>query len=337
MRFYWRERNLLRKQLPNALVFPMIFGLRHWQWHLVLVLLFLKGAVVWARGPLAAWLALKSSSKRVIYDGRAAVKAELEEFDLVASNKVQESMIEAEKAAVLRCGYRLAVSSALINFWKDQYGYNSHRHVVIPSTTSNVPELISARSISELRKKVGFNAFHVILCFSGGNGAWNKPSGHHDWFFEYLSANSNHALLFLTPPGAYITDLKRLFPEQVNQLWLNPKEVSTYLQLADYGLLLRSNQVTNQVASPVKFAEYLVAGLPVIVSPVISDFAKFVQQYGVGQVSSSEVKFEPISAVKKLQCQQAGIAHFTKKSDLITANFNTLIYYLSHKNDENHD
>ncbi len=333
MQFYTRERKVLRKQLPNALVLPMVFGIRHWHWHVVIVSIILKGASVWARGPMAAWVAQKSGSKRLIYDGRAAVKAELEEFDLVSTKRVQESIIEAEKSAVLNSGYRLAVSAALVSFWKNEYHYTSDRHVVIPSTASNVPQLMPAKSIAELKQRVGFTTKQVILCFSGGNGAWNNPQEHNNWFLQYLTADSNHALLFLTPPGAYIAELERRFPEQIKQLWVNPKDVSTYLQLADYGLLLRSNQVTNQVASPVKFAEYLVAGLPVIVSPVIADFAKFVQKHAVGQVSSLEVNFDQTSAATKIHCRQAGIAYFTKKSDSIRASFNTLINYLSGEHD----
>ena len=44
----------------------------------------------------------------------------------------------------------------------------------------------------------------------------------------------------------------------------------------DYGLIIRDESITNQVSSPVKFAEYLYAGLKIIISSNIGDYSKFV-------------------------------------------------------------
>jgi hypothetical protein len=57
------------------------------------------------------------------------------------------------------------------------------------------------------------------------------------------------------------------------QCWVKPEQVEAHLALGDYGLLLRSPSLTNQVSSPVKYAEYLRAGLHVLVSPQIGDLS----------------------------------------------------------------
>ena len=74
-----------------------------------------------------------------------------------------------------------------------------------------------------------------------------------------------------------IENLKRQYPGRMIQIWSAEQDVTSYLKLADYGLLIRENTVTNSVASPVKFAEYLNAGLNVIISPVLKDFTEFVK------------------------------------------------------------
>ncbi len=60
-----------------------------------------------------------------------------------------------------------------------------------------------------------------------------------------------------------------------------------YYRLCDYGLLLREKSITNKVASPVKFAEYLYAGLRVLISPEIGDYSEMVSYYNLGHVVNS--------------------------------------------------
>jgi hypothetical protein len=60
--------------------------------------------------------------------------------------------------------------------------------------------------------------------------------------------------------------------------------VKDYLSISDYGILIREYSVTNKVASPTKFAEYLNAGLKVIISPEIGDFSAMVDKYNLGYV-----------------------------------------------------
>jgi glycosyltransferase involved in cell wall biosynthesis len=60
--------------------------------------------------------------------------------------------------------------------------------------------------------------------------------------------------------------------------------VPEYLAAGDLGLLLRDPHPVNRVASPVKFAEYLAAGLPVLVSPGVGDAAAIVERERVGFV-----------------------------------------------------
>ena len=73
---------------------------------------------------------------------------------------------------------------------------------------------------------------------------------------------------------------------------MQSNEVPKYLLAADYGLLIRENTVTNQVASPVKFAEYLACGLPVIISRNLGDYSEFVTKNNCGYLLN-EFNFQP--------------------------------------------
>jgi len=60
--------------------------------------------------------------------------------------------------------------------------------------------------------------------------------------------------------------------------------VLEHLLTANFGLLLRENNLINKVSSPLKFAEYLAAGLPVMVSEGVGDTEQIIQQYKVGVI-----------------------------------------------------
>ena len=76
--------------------------------------------------------------RKVVYDGRAAVKAEVEEYDVTGGNKLLGlDFIEAEKEAVLKSDFRIAVSNKLVEYWNAEFNYSSNNHVVIPCTLTS--------------------------------------------------------------------------------------------------------------------------------------------------------------------------------------------------------
>jgi glycosyltransferase involved in cell wall biosynthesis len=64
-------------------------------------------------------------------------------------------------------------------------------------------------------------------------------------------------------------------------------DILHYLKLGDVALLLREFSVVNRVASPVKFAEYLAAGLPVIITDGVGDCSTLVRRSRLGLVLES--------------------------------------------------
>jgi hypothetical protein len=51
--------------------------------------------------------------------------------------------------------------------------------------------------------------------------------------------------------------------------------VNEYLNAADFAVLLRKAHYVNRVASPVKFAEYSMAGLNVIITPAVAQVVEY--------------------------------------------------------------
>ena len=61
-----------------------------------------------------------------------------------------------------------------------------------------------------------------------------------------------------------------------------PRDVPGLLIASDMGLLLRDNTLTNRVASPIKFGEYMAAGVPVLITPSLGDYSAAVVHSDLG-------------------------------------------------------
>jgi glycosyltransferase involved in cell wall biosynthesis len=66
---------------------------------------------------------------------------------------------------------------------------------------------------------------------------------------------------------------------------ISPEQMPEIMGAADIGVLFRKNNVyTKTVSSPIKFAEYLSCGLPVIINSGIGDTTSIVEKYKVGVI-----------------------------------------------------
>jgi hypothetical protein len=289
IRDFFKNKRIIKRQLPDAIVFPMFPKHKNWKWNVVLVYLILlfagKQAVI-CRGIFTTNMALKLRSMnritRVIFDGRGAYKAEFEEY-LARVVNISDNVSELEKQAVVNSDFRIAVSQKLVEFWKNEYGYDSHDHVVIPCTLSSGPVAMSSR-VADLKAKLNYTESDVLLVYSGSTADWQSIEYVDTFLFKHLAGNRDLKVILLSK--FRIEELRSFqqFPSRIIQKWLSVDEVKDYLSISDYGILIREYSVTNKVASPTKFAEYLNAGLKVIISPEIGDFSAMVDKYNLGYV-----------------------------------------------------
>lgn len=234
----------------------------------------LKGAKVdllVCRNALACSLALKarkmlgkSIKVKVCYDGRGALKAEAQEYN-VYPDFLKPLLFESERNAVLNSDMRIAVSEELIAWWKSEYGYDAENHIVIPTTLSTLQENFDpAPHHQEWREKFGFKSDDVVMAFAGGKADWQGMDFWLPHMYVWLREMPELKLLLLTPGNSSIAELCSVFPNRIVNTYLAHQDVLKALSSADYGILWRNPNTTNVVASPTKLSEYVQAGLRVI-------------------------------------------------------------------------
>ena len=322
VRNYFACRKWVKSYMPDAIVLPIIFGMKRWNLHHKLISLFIKkNDWIIGRNPMGAAIAL-GFSKNVIYDGRSALKGEISEYDMAMNASLNQSLIAAEEMAVHHSKLRLSVSHELINFWKDDLNYHGNEHFVIPCS-------LGYSHSRPLENRPANDRTQLI--FSGGGSPWQSQEEKFEWITQLLD-ESDYDLTFLSKNNASIEKLSSRFPTRVTQRFVSPERVFDELCKADYGILLREDNLTNRVAAPVKFAEYLNAGLKVIISSSVRDYANFTRQHACGVVLddlNSNIDLSPLTPDERVKNRKLADEHFSKHSKKIRSMYQKVIDHIN--------
>ncbi len=320
MRNFFKTRRKIKSELESAIVMPMFPKLEKWKLNRVTLKCMCwiyKPQLIIGRSVFATQLALLQKKHKVVYDGRGAISAEFSEYNVANSIQLNEQIFQLEKECVLNADYRISVSNALINYWCKTFNYTSESHLIIPCTLNTLfcDLVFSEATIQTARKKLGYPSNDVVLIYSGSTSGWQTLNVLNELAASYL-INKNFKLIILAKSTAELQHLQSQFPTQVIINEVKPNEVPAYLLAADYGLLIREPSVTNQVASPVKFAEYLACGLQVLISRQLGDYSEFVINNKVGFIFEKNLALQSIPYTQKVLIRNLALQHFQKRSYL---------------------
>lgn len=331
------NRKKIKNKFPKAFVLPMIPQHKNWRINKLIVkllFLYIGKQDVWSRGIFATNIALDLKKrgwvKKIVFDARGAYNAEFEEY-LHKIVTIKDNISILENNAILKSDLRLAVSNQLINYWKKTYNYSSINHVVIPCTLTD--DITTARLPTELialRNNLGIKTTDIVFVYSGSNADWQSFEFLSNFIAPYMALNPNIKLLLLSNINIDKLKITTQFSDRIIQRWLKPDEVANYLCSCDYGMLIREKSITNEVASPTKFAEYLNAGLKIIISENIGDLSLFVKNTNCGIVISDYNKmysFNTLTVEERLANNKLSSSFFRKNN--YTEQYKTIINTLS--------
>lgn len=333
-------RKRLKQLAPDAIVLPAFPKLRYFELTAILlffVCLFTGRRKAICRNVFCTKMALHVKRtgllKKVVLDGRSAMAAEIREYDVFPVDYLRKNVAPFEKEAVLKADYRMAVSEALVNYWREEYGYKGNEHVVIPCTLDSkyfsADTEFCSGEVKQVRKELQVSEKDVLLAYAGSTAPWQSFALMESFLVPLMEKDEHVKMLFLSKETDDIKRLTERFPGRVIQKWVEHKEVLHYLSAADYGLLLREQSVTNKVASPTKFAEYLYAGLGVLITENLGDFTEFVLKHQCGMVlkknESSIDNLHVRTGEEKKQSANLAKKYFYKESIVISEKYTELL------------
>ena len=127
-----------------------------------------------------------------------------------------------------------------------------------------------------MRRGLSLRRGQILLVYAGSTAPWQEISQLTRLASELLRNNGGARFLVLSDNAAAIRDA--FAPEvrsQVMTRFVALGEVNAYLNAADLALMFKQDDPLSWVASPVKFAEYALAGLPVFHNGTVAQIVAY--------------------------------------------------------------
>lgn len=264
------------------------------------------------------------AARRFIYDIHGAALAE----GVFGGHLVENSPVYRQKQGWERRAAETADGCFVVSrFFKDwvarEYGVDPSRIWVTPSSTY-LPNLTEPDWRQAKRAELGIGDRPVLL-YSGSMHRWQRAEDLLHLYPQLAARIPGLFLLVLTQEVEMAeTHLRGLGVAAADHkvLCLPSGQVQAWMSLGDVGALLRHDHLLNQVASPVKFADYLSAGVPVVISPGVGDCSRLVDESGLGHVWREERETPALLAEKvKSLLERRGDAQRDACRELCRRNF----------------
>lgn len=200
----------------------------------------------------------------------------LDKHDLTVKRYQKQVMLNrADKVFV--------VSEYFKRYLHDTYFLPPDKIEITPSGTV-VKDFVSKEQRDQLRREHGFND-KFLMVYAGSVHRWQKIQEVIKLAVALRKVIPNFNLLVLTRAVETVETLLYEAQYPIESAFIKSvphSEMHKWLSMADVGVLLRDANLVNRVASPVKFAEYLAAGLSIICSKGIGDSENVIQKTGAG-------------------------------------------------------
>ena len=183
------------------------------------------------------------------------------------------------RCAAILCDRALFVSRPLRDLALPDLGHKMHK--VIPCCAAEDIFHFDPALRARVRSELGFASEDIVLVYSGGLQAYQRFD-HIIKSFRQLRRHDSRVRLMIVTPSKEVV-LARVGQDEQGDIRIlsAPLEgINALLNGADAAFMLRDVNATNRVASPTKFAEYCLAGLPVIVTDAVPDSFALASEMG---------------------------------------------------------
>ena len=152
---------------------------------------------------------------------------------------------------------------------------------IIPNSVAQDVFFFSQQLRNDMRNQLGFTSDQRVLLYSGGMVGYQHFAEYVRMFSELLQHDDKLHFLVVTPHIERAHQVLQQLPQGRWTLRSAPfKEMNGYYNAADFGVLLRERNEVNDVASPTKFGEYCLTGLPVIMNDSVKQSYQFALEFG---------------------------------------------------------
>jgi glycosyltransferase involved in cell wall biosynthesis len=226
---------------------------------------------------------------RSIFDMRAEEVSELlfrlegYKINYGLARRMTKATREMQGIALRRANVWLMVSHKLRSYVNEDLGLRNPHTFVIPSLARSDIFRYDPTRRDFMRRRLGLND-KLVLGYSGSVSPWQKVDKVLDILNDIRSRGFDAVLLLLTRDTEKASCLveKKGCIVSTRIMSCDYRKLGDHIMCFDVGFLLRERLILNQVASPTKFAEYMLCGVPAFVSAGIGDLDDILRFRKVG-------------------------------------------------------
>jgi glycosyltransferase involved in cell wall biosynthesis len=266
--------------------------------------------LVHARSHIPAMIALRMKKRfgvKMIFDVRGLMADEYVDAEHWRKNSIPYRMTKSlERKALAAADGVVTLTERIwpiINEWEGLRERNPI-HEVVPCCADLGLFTFNESERRARRIGLGVSEDRRILVYSGSIGGWYLADKMAELFAQIAKKDPSwHFLWLTTGPAQLIHDaMRRLgLSDAYSVQCADPAEVPSYLSAADAGIAFYKPMLSRLATSPVKVAEYLACGLPIIINRGVGDSDALVKTEELGAVIESFDEREYILAANAIE------------------------------------
>jgi glycosyltransferase involved in cell wall biosynthesis len=237
---------------------------------------------------IMAWFIKKLFGIKFIFDMRGLIPDEQAYSGNWPKNSLKYKLAKyVEKKLILSADSIVVVNESFKDYVQNSILYKTKKNIaVIPNCVDVNKFVFNPKQRKNLRLKFRLSD-KLVLVYSGSFAEWHLIDEMIN-FFIVLKETSNRAhFLILSYEKDKIKTIlnNNLIEADYTIIDVPPQEMPNYLSIADLAISFIQPTFTKKIAcSPIKFAEYLSTGLPVIINGQISGTDEMVKKNNLGVV-----------------------------------------------------
>jgi glycosyltransferase involved in cell wall biosynthesis len=221
-----------------------------------------------------------------------------------ASRKALEVL---ERWCVKQADHVIVVSQKLGEYLTSRYRIPPDKVSVIPCCTD--PSIFKWDPVKRDTIRQSMNCGNRFVCTHLGSfSQWYDPDLLLNIFKQILRETDAHLMVVTADVDQAAEFLGKNLPrEQFTVRSAAHDEVPDLLNASDIGLLLLRQSPNIDTSSPVKFAEYLNCGLPVLITGGVGDYSRMTMERQVGATVTRDESFD-VKIIPRISGERASIA-----------------------------
>jgi len=190
-----------------------------------------------------------------------------------------------ERWTIRESDHLIVVSDKLRRYVQERYDTPDEKVSVIPCATDARRFKRDATQRTATRSRLGLED-RFVCTHLGSFFEWYDPELLMAAFRCVRDRVPNAHLLVVTAEAGRVQEFisARISADQVTVMTAAHDEVPALLNASDVGFLLLRSSPNIETSSPVKFAEYLNCGVPVVITPGVGDYSDMVREEQLGLV-----------------------------------------------------